>query len=73
MHIGYTIYIFEFPGTDYGICCWYTPQLNYSKVDAHTRQNKLSEPDWGTWFMNISKVYHSFKKYCSLIVPSIGL
>ena len=37
-------------GTDYGICCWYTPQLNYTEIDLHTRQNNLSEPDWEFWF-----------------------
>ena len=20
-------------GTDYGICCWYTPQLNFTEID----------------------------------------
>ena len=42
-------------GTDYGICCWYTPQLNYTQIDAHTKENNLSEPDWGKWFMNVPK------------------
>ena len=37
-------------GTDYGICCWYTPQLNYTEIDLHTRQNNLLEPDWEFWF-----------------------
>ena len=37
-------------GTDYGICCWYTPQLNYTEIDLHTRHNNLAEPDWEFWF-----------------------
>ena len=43
-------------GTDYGICCWYTPQLNFTEIDIHTRENQLSMPDWGHWFMNVPKV-----------------
>ena len=22
-------------GTDYGICCWYTPQLNFTEIDRY--------------------------------------
>ena len=43
-------------GTDYGICCWYTPQLNFTEIDLHTHENHLHEPDWGHWFMNVPKV-----------------
>ena len=43
-------------GTDYGICCWYTPQINFTEIDIHTKANNLHEPDWGEWFMNVSKV-----------------
>ena len=43
-------------GTDYGICCWYTPQLNFTQIDQHTHDNHLHEPDWGHWFMNVPKV-----------------
>ena len=43
-------------GTDYGICCWYTPQLNFTQIDLHTHENHLHEPDWGHWFMNVPKV-----------------
>jgi len=42
-------------GTDYGICCWYTPQLNFTQIDLHTHENHLHEPDWGHWFMNVPK------------------
>merc|ERR1719237_1571740 len=42
-------------GTDYGICCWYTPQLNFTEIDLHTHENHLHEPDWGHWFMNVPK------------------
>ena len=45
-------------GTDYGICCWYTPQLNFSEIEAHTKEHELHEPDWGHWFMNVPKVKH---------------
>ena len=43
-------------GTDYGICCWYTPQLNFTEIDLHAKENHLHEPDWGHWFMNVPKV-----------------
>ena len=43
-------------GTDYGICCWYTPQLNYSEIHEHQVTNNLHEPAWGHWFTNIKKV-----------------
>ena len=46
-------------GTDYGICCWYTPQLNFTEIDLHTHENHLHEPDWGHWFMNVPKVCFS--------------
>jgi len=42
-------------GTDYGICCWYTPQLNFTEIDLHAKENHLHEPDWGHWFMNVPK------------------
>ena len=43
-------------GTDYGICCWYTPQLNFTEIDQHTKRNNLNSPDWGNWFRNVPKV-----------------
>ena len=43
-------------GTDYGICCWYTPQHNLTEVKLHQEQNNLSEPDWGFWFQDLPKV-----------------
>ena len=43
-------------GTDYGICCWYTPQLNFTQIDQHTHDNHLHEPDWRPCFMNVPKV-----------------
>jgi len=55
---GSTINHFEIErdfGTDYGICCWYTPQLNYSEIHHHQIINKLHEPAWGHWFTNIKK------------------
>ena len=54
-----TTYGFEIErdfGTDYGICCWYTPQLNFTEIMKHTEENHLEEPDWGHWFTGIAKV-----------------
>ena len=42
-------------GTDYGICCWYTPQLNYTEVAEDMNRKNIAEPDWGTWFHKIPK------------------
>ena len=58
-----TSYNFEIPrefGTDYGICCWYTPQLNFSEIMGHQLDNNLSEPDWAHFFLNIDKVKIQF-------------
>ena len=58
-------------GTDYGICCWYTPQLNYTEIDVHRRKYELEEPHWELWFdERVKKVqirleqkyFKSFKK-----------
>jgi hypothetical protein len=43
-------------GTDYGICCWYTPQFNFTEILQHSEDVGLHEPDWGFWFTNIKKV-----------------
>ena len=43
-------------GTDYGICCWYTPQLNFTEVAAHMRHHGLQEPDYGYFFHRIPRV-----------------
>ena len=54
-----TTYRFEIErdfGTDYGICCWYTPQLNFTTILQHQQDNNLHEPDWGHFFTNIAKV-----------------
>ena len=42
-------------GTDYGICCWYTPQINFTEIHLDTVAKNLSEPDWGHFFMNVPK------------------
>ena len=52
-------------GTDYGICCWYTPQLNFTEIDIHTHENHLHEPDWGHWFMNVPKVENTYQIWVS--------
>ena len=44
----YPLEIADF-GTDYGICCWYTPQLNYTQMNVHKEENNLHEVDWGFW------------------------
>ena len=41
--------------TDYGYCCWYTPQIDLSEVKKHQSENGLDEPEWGYWFSNIKK------------------
>ena len=28
-------------GTDYGICCWYTPQLNFTEIDRYVPMQLL--------------------------------
>ena len=53
-------------GTDYGICCWFTPQLNYTDiVNRYTRKKNLSKSGnhsrmgqmdiSGYWFKNVEK------------------
>ena len=57
-----TSYNFEIPrefGTDYGICCWYTPQLNFTEILEHQMEHNLTEPDWSNFFLNIKKVRDS--------------
>ena len=54
-----TSYNFEIPrefGTDYGICCWYTPQHNFTEIYHNMIENNLTEPDWAHYFLNIPKV-----------------
>ena len=56
---GSTIHHFEVDrdfGTDYGICCWFTPQFNFTKILKHSHSESLEEPDWGFWFTQIQKV-----------------
>ena len=36
-------------GTDYGICCWYTPQLNFSDIPHG------DDTDWAYWFNSVTK------------------
>jgi len=36
-------------GTDYGICCWYTPQLNFSAIPWG------EDTDWNYWFGTVKK------------------
>ena len=60
-----TSYNFEIPrefGTDYGICCWYTPQLNFTEILEHQMEHNLTEPDWSNFFLNIKKVRISQKQ-----------
>ncbi|TRY74967.1 hypothetical protein TCAL_04960, partial [Tigriopus californicus] len=42
-------------GTDYGICCWYTPQFNFTEIVRVSHEQGLEEPNWGHWFTNIEK------------------
>jgi hypothetical protein len=53
-----TTYGFEIErdfGTDYGICCWFTPQHNFTNIVQHMKDNHLHEPDWGKWFSGLKK------------------
>ena len=36
-------------GTDYGICCWYTPQLNFSAIPDGP------DTDWAFWFNSVPR------------------
>ena len=65
---GSTIHHFEVDrdfGTDYGICCWFTPQFNFTKILKHSHSESLEEPDWGFWFTQIQKVsiFHYLNLY----------
>ena len=51
-------------GTDYGICCWFTPQLNYTEIvnryksthpkgSNHSRMGQMDIN--GSWFKNVEK------------------
>ena len=56
---GKTLYDFKIPrdfGTDYGICCWHTPQMNLTEVYQHQIDHNLTEPHWGEFFTNVQKV-----------------
>ena len=41
--------------TDYGMCCWFTPQFNFTEILRQSELDGLTEPDWGHWFMKIDK------------------
>ena len=60
-------------GTDYGICCWYTPQLNYSEIHEHQVTNNLHEPAWGHWFTNIKKVSIFFPCYSFALTKCVNI
>ena len=50
--------------TDYGMCCWFTPQFNFTEILRQSELDGLTEPDWGHWFMKIDKAsYQTFNKY----------
>ena len=60
-------------GTDYGICCWYTPQLNYTEIAEDMIRKKIAEPDWGAWFHKIPKVFHFIHEIrCKWIKEYLG-
>ena len=46
-------------GTDYGICCWHTPQHNISLIHQDMIEHNHSEVHWGEWFMGVKKVSYS--------------
>ena len=43
-------------GTDYGICCWHTPQHNITLIHQDMIEHNLSEVHWGEWFQDVKKV-----------------
>ena len=59
-------------GTDHGICCWYTPQVDLTEVEAHRMDNNFNEPDWGYWFAKLPKEKFSFSQMCVDIFFSKG-
>ena len=63
---GKSIYNFAYQrdiDTDFGICCWFTPQLqDLTQVKAHQDAENQDEPDWGLWMGNVPKGVHSGKK-----------
>ena len=54
-------------GTDYGICCWHTPQHNISLIHQDMIEHNHSEVHWGEWFMGVKKVS------CSALLLLISL
>ena len=71
-----TSYNFEIPrefGTDYGICCWYTPQLNFTEILEHQMEHNLTEPDWSNFFLNIKKVRRKKLMFLFLLTFHITL
>ena len=48
-------------GTDYGICCWYTPQLNFSAI-PDGKPNQLS-PRFFFRFLEQATLF-DFGKFC---------
>ena len=50
-------------GTDYGICCWFTPQLNYTEIvhrfkntNPNSNHSRMGQMDIsGYWFKNVEK------------------
>ena len=37
------------------MCCWFTPQFNFTEILRQSELDGLREPDWGHWFMKIEK------------------
>ena len=46
--------------TDYGMCCWFTPQFNFTEILLQSELKGLKEPDWGHWFMKVDKAGSQF-------------
>ena len=62
-------------GTDYGICCWFTPQLNYTEIvrqyksvhsatSARNTRRMVQRDIDGHWFTNVQN-HLSFYSYLS--------
>ena len=55
-------------GTDYGICCWHTPQHNITLIHQDMIEHNHSEVHWGEWFQDVKKV--CAQQMCNLLFPA---
>ena len=53
-------------GTDYGICCWYTPQLNFTEIDRYFNATDVEKG------LNLYKMLHRHTRENHLHEPDWG-